>query len=417
MGKKLLISAVAIIGMLIGIVFAKTAKICQTNEVFHNIKSEHAPERSSGGYLLVPDPNFGKKVYLVNENGLVVKTWHTSIVPNHRMLDDQGNLWVGTHKCGLLKISTICIMTEIQKIAWDGTVLKTYKYPRVHHDFEPLKNGGLALLALKELGPEEAKKIQGGIPYCSPERQVDQFIVELDERGDVVWTWSFQSALQVYKLPNNQINCEIFHPNSIRYIESNPIDGDPAYLISARHISLVFMVNRRTGEVIWRSPENTHIYQHDARLADTGNVVLFSNREGIEHFRNNPDNQEYFKKIPADDLYRWVQQFPRSVIIELDPKTNQIAWSYPGEAFQRPIKAASFFNSFSSGVFPLKNGSVLITESTNGQIREVTRDKKVVFRAVVSGPMAPDKVQKYFPESTHLPLSATSRIKQRLCSF
>src|SRR5207237_10285239 len=62
-----------------------------------------------------------------------------------------------------------------------------------------------------------------------------------------------------------------------------------------------------------------------------------------------------------------------SRVLNVDPPTGEILWEYDGTE-TNPV-----YSSFNSGVDPLPNGNVLVTETSAGRIFEVTRDHEVVW--------------------------------------
>ncbi len=76
-------------------------------------------------------------------------------------------------------------------------------------------------------------------------------------------------------------NVDYFHLNSIG------VDLDGNLLVSARHTSAIYKLDRRTGKVIWRlggkrsdfrlGPGVSFAYQHDARRHADGTLTLFDN--------------------------------------------------------------------------------------------------------------------------------------------
>jgi hypothetical protein len=85
--------------------------------------------------------------------------------------------------------------------------------------------------------------------------------------------------------------------------------------------------------------------QHHASLLDNGHFLVFDNG-------------------PAAG---------RSRILEVDPQTRQVVWSYQG------TPPSSFFSIIGGGCQALPNGNVLITDSPRGRAFEVTREGQTVW--------------------------------------
>lgn len=84
---------------------------------------------------------------------------------------------------------------------------------------------------------------------------------------------------------------------------------------------------------------------HHPTLLETGNILVFDN--GIEH--------------------------GRSRVIELDPHTNEIVWTYEAP------DPESFFTRSRGSVQRLQNGNTLIANSDEGVAFEVTPDGEIVW--------------------------------------
>ena len=92
--------------------------------------------------------------------------------------------------------------------------------------------------------------------------------------------------------------------------------------------------------------------QHDPRFLENGNMLLFDNRGNLG-------------------------EGGRSRILEFDPQTAGIIWSYYGKPDDK-------FSSDARGMSQrLPNGNTLITESNPGRIFEVTPDGTTVWEFIV----------------------------------
>ena len=156
----------------------------------------------------------------------------------------------------------------------------------------------------------------------------------------------------VHKVHRNYIcqdswHFDIIHTNSIeamdRDIEGFCKKGD--WLISMRDLDLIVILDPEKEEFVWSWGPGELSMQHDARLLENGNVLVFDN--GCS------------------------RGFSR--IIELEPLTNKIVWEYksnPPETFYSALRGSSQ---------RLPNGNTLITEGNKGHVFEVTSKGKVVW--------------------------------------
>ena len=136
-----------------------------------------------------------------------------------------------------------------------------------------------------------------------------------------------------------------------------------AYLISFRDVSIVLLVSRATGAIIWSYGGDWVLnQQHDPTLLPDGHVLLFD------------DGQYRQNAVSASRL------------LEIDPLSNQVVWSYSGYG----TAGSSFYSPITGGAQRLPNGNTLATLGTKGQLMEVTPDKSVVWDyRERSGPVDP----------------------------
>lgn len=113
------------------------------------------------------------------------------------------------------------------------------------------------------------------------------------------------------------------------------------------------IVERSSGQIIWRLGRDTLSHQHYPHEMPNGNILIF-------------DNGTYRENVALN--------FSR--VIEVDRKTKQIVWQYTDTPPQ------NFFSPYISGAQRLPNGNTLITEGNYGRLFEVTQDKEIVWEYV-----------------------------------
>jgi hypothetical protein len=143
------------------------------------------------------------------------------------------------------------------------------------HEFL-LTDKGTALLAAAASVPDPA----GGPPIVEgvvQERDVDsgRILLEWHSLGHVPVAESYRADVT----PAG--NVDYFHLNSIE------VDADGNLLVSARHTSTVYKLDRKSGAVLWRlggkrsdftfGPGASFSFQHDARRQGDGTLTLFDN--------------------------------------------------------------------------------------------------------------------------------------------
>jgi hypothetical protein len=148
---------------------------------------------------------------------------------------------------------------------------------------------GTALVTIYARQRRDLTELGGG-----PDAQVTEGIVqEIDvDSGEVLLEWHSLDHVEPSEshreLPEDRDQSwDYFHINSVAE------DDDGNLLVSARHTSAIYKVDRRTGDVIWRLGGKKSDFrmgegaefgiQHDARWLGDGRVQLFDNaaeREG-----------------------------------------------------------------------------------------------------------------------------------------
>ncbi len=140
---------------------------------------------------------------------------------------------------------------------------------------------------------------------------------------------------------------DLFHANSLEILREGRAGlwkkGD--LLLSLRSLNVVLIVDLQAGRVRWLWGQDQLVRQHHPSLVKGGKVLLFDN--GTET--------------------------TGSRVIEVDPATNEIGWTYRGKTPE------DFFSVIRGGVQRLPGGNTLITDSEKGRALEVTRAGKVVW--------------------------------------
>jgi hypothetical protein len=166
--------------------------------------------------------------------------------------------------------------------------------PTDPHELHPMANGDLMMLSTP-LRPGMDMTALGG---SSSATIVDCLVQEVDPTGHVVWQWRASDHIAVSEaghFPSAQVNrqlaYDLFHCNSI---DTDPISGD--VLLSSRQTDAVYLIDKRTGTIIWKlggiSPNHDHAQilairsdpqgafhaQHDARFQPNGDISLYDDQ-------------------------------------------------------------------------------------------------------------------------------------------
>jgi hypothetical protein len=255
------------------------------------------------------------------------------------------------------------------------------------------------------------------IPDVADVTLEDDRLIEVAPDGKIIWEWtaadhigelgfsaSARDAIRASPGPNAARNgFDWLHVNSATYLGPNHWfdEGDRRFapdnvLISSRQASLLAIV-ARNGSIVWRlGPDFSQskeqqaigqiIGQHHAHfipkgLPGAGNLLVFDNGGASGYGFTNP-----IALKGMDALVR-----PNSRILEINPVTLELVWSYQA--------LGKFYASNISSTQRLENGDTLITEGPDGRIFEVTRDGKIVWEyinPVFSGPQSSNALYRAY---------------------
>ncbi len=300
--------------------------------------SFHRPELSDGGYNLAL---YNRRIpFLMDMNGAVVHTWPDVRASGRATLLPTGHLAVITDR------------GHLEEYDWEGRQTWTFESAEsshmLHHDFARLRNGNYLLL------------------IHQPSKRSD-YLLEVDRSGAPVWRWDSHEAIKEDFRRTSRPNRT--HMNSVQELPPNRLfdQGHEAFrpgniLVSARNISVVYIVARPSGEVVWRYYDGLD-WQHEARMVpagfpSAGNIQIFNNR------------------------YHATER--QSAVVELDPLERSVVWSY---------RSPGFFTATEGTQQALSNGNLLVTSSHGGRVFEVTREGQIVWQWVP--PYPPVRVSRY----------------------
>lgn len=348
------------------------------------------PGKVSPGYVLIAPYFQGKnydkpgKVLLLDERGHVVHEWKTKYQPLIAYLQPSGHIYVAmTPPIDITAYPSAGTTGLIQELDWEGNVVWEYADKNMTHDIEIMADGGVAYLRWSEAPASFAAGVRGGMASPFPGVWTNEVVVVSRDKK-ITWTWKPEDHMNPsrYTLGSLIPRHDWTHMNSVRYTKENPITKTPAFMLSSRHLDMVFIVDEKTKQIIWESPKGMFATQHDATFLENGNILVFDN--GL--FRNVP--------IP----------FFISRVAEVDPKTRQVVWTYPSERAPS-TERAMFASSIMGSAQRLENGNTLITESTANSVIETTSEGEIVWSYTEyfrneDGPHVLFKARKYSPENT-----------------
>lgn len=313
------------------------------------------PKKACPGYTLFTPLTLDRTTYLIDLNGEVVHTWTLPYPPGlYGYLTPEGTLF---YNAKILESPEKFVSMRpwkggaVLEVDWNGRVLSEVRHPDHHHDGRRLRNGNVVLLCIAPIPPDLARHVRGGTPGTEHEgKMYGDYLVEMTTDGQVVWEWRSWEHLDpevdaiTYMAEHRY---EWTHANTVAELQ----DGN--LVVSFRNISTVAIVNRQTGEIVWKVGPPILAQQHAPVELANGNLLIFDN-----------------------GTHRVDDPRPFSRVIEVDRTTRQIVWTY-----QCP-RVLDFFSPYISNAQRLPNGNTLICEGNFGRIFEVALDGEVVWEFV-----------------------------------
>jgi Arylsulfotransferase (ASST) len=303
---------------------------------------------------------FDHQVQLIGKDGTVVHSWTLDgPLADMATMDPDGSLLYMPAPPATTsgsKLPGAFGLGVLRRVDWGGRVVWSFDDPLLTHDFSELPDGMIAALRMEPLPADISSRIAGGTPGTEVNGVMwANQIVEIDPKTkaehavfDIAKAWRPED----HPLPDYMPRSEWTHANSIFYTPSDPLTHQQAYLISFRDVSTILIVSRATGQIIWSYGGDWVLdQQHDATLLPNGHVLLFD------------DGQYRRDAVSASQL------------LEIDPKTNQVVWSYSGYG----LAGSGFYSPITGGAQRLSNGDTLATLGTKGQLMEVSSAGKVVW--------------------------------------
>ena len=330
--------------------------------------THYDPARAENGLTLYSSAH-EQSAYLMDMQGKVVHRWHLNF---SALWDDSAAVkrprtddFIHIEKAEVLPNGDlIALYTAIGDTPWGYGIAKLnarsqviWKYlGHAHHDFAVDDAGNVHVLT--------QEVVETDLPNFAhlPKPRIDDFLVTLSpdgtERASVPLVDLFAASpygRRLYFASNESyLNGDYLHANSVDILKS-AVPGIPnsragQALISFREVSTVALVDPASRSVVW-AQSGPWVRQHDAQFLPGGALLLFDN-EG-----NNSG--------PG-----------RSRVLEIDPATSRIAWSYAGRT-NEPLDSLA-----RSSQTRLANGNTLIVESMAGRVIEIAPNGDIVWEFV-----------------------------------
>ncbi len=304
-------------------------------------------------FLITPyffNPNYEKQnVYLSNLSGEILRTWKIKGPLHNSKLGPNG--WVYSLRLSPLdKRYTFAggECNELVAVDENNVERLNIKAQAFSHDFDFLAEDKIAIFRLDKLDRTKLKKF---VPNTGKEFAFADRISVMDFLGNETWSWHLYDHINEIKHPPiSDENSSLINANSLKYINSNPINKKPAFLVSLRNINVVLMVEYPSGKIIWQTPPNSFSRQHDAILIGQ-QVFLFNNN--------------LFNEAPTLEI----------LVFDVFTNKKTLLWT--------PSYLTPQTSVFAGGFQILSNGNYLISNSMSGNLLEVDPGGQMLWSYII----------------------------------
>ncbi|HDI59456.1 MAG TPA: transcriptional initiation protein Tat [Desulfobacteraceae bacterium] len=402
--------------------------------VFPHGTTIYKPEKCWSGYTVFGTEVESEGTVLIDMNGNVVKQWKNICQAEHppKMLkggflagtlrpepDKRGRVWGDEHS------------TDLVVVDWDGKVVRRVPRAGMHHDYQFEGNpvgyhapgmvvdnykGKMLILSHKFTHNQ----------YITDKELYDDYIVEIDRDGNIVWEWTASEHFKemnfplefkktLYKYPTYSMTrtpgrkgADWIHVNSASYLGPNKwYDEDPEtykvfhpdnIIISNRQTNTSCIIEKATGKIVWQIgpyyyPDSVwefggkqykyayrklvqiigqhHTHMIPKGLPGEGNILVYDNGGYAGYGPRNPGAHLGWSDARRD----------YSRVIEFDPRTLKVVWEHSAKKMGMRNKY-QFYSDYVSSAQRLPNGNTLITNGAVGQLQEVTPDHEIVWEYI-----------------------------------
>ena len=350
-------------------------------------------EKTFDGFNLVtpmpgrfaPEPNqVPGQVLLLDMNGDTVHFWRTPYPVFYACLMPDGHL-AATMRCskptpdrpGFDRYHMGGTTGMLMELDWDSNPLFRHFDPCMHHDFRKLPNGNYIYIGWEKIPPDLAKKVRGGMKGTEHKdgTMFGDFFREIDAEGNTVWEWHGIKHFD----PDIDIIGAIHVREEWTHINDVDVMPDGNILSDSRHTDGAFIIDRQSGEIIWRGGNVAYLDE------ETGQVEHRDVRDpktmGGPH-----DGHLIAEGLPGEGnmlIYDNAMYTYYSRAVEVNIKTGEIVWQSEEEfGLEGYVSGRVHFSPFISGADRLPNGNTLICAGGNGVLFEVTKVREIVWHWV-----------------------------------
>lgn len=325
------------------------------------------PHRTGDGFTLFTSGH-QQQIQLIDADGRLVHAWgrpyselwdETAAVkkplPDNHIYIERGKLYPNGDLLALY-VAVGATPWGYGLVKYDADSNVQWKYlQHVHHDLDVGADGRIYVLT-QEIGTD----VVPGREHLKPPR-IDDYVAVLSPEGeelkkirlvDALARSPFARGLDMVPWYVEKGSGDYLHTNAVEVLDGTRAQKLPQatagrLLLSFRELNTIAILDVETEEIVW-AMRGSWIRQHDPDLLENGNILLF-------------DNQGH------------VGDGGMSRVMEIDPATEEVVWSYVGTA-EEP-----FSSEVRSAQDRLSNGNTLITESDAGRLFEVTPAGDIVW--------------------------------------
>ena len=321
----------------------------------------HNAAKAEQGYVLFTPMHDARKTGGINKtliidmDGEIVHEWaHDTDIGLYGSLTDEGNLFMGAkmqdETWNRFGIWPAFKGGEIREMTPSGDIIWRHQDIWHHHDQRKMPHGGALYLSLEKVPEALAAQVVGGYPAPTGPDMYADVLVEVDKEGNRIWEWHAIEHLDPKEdyQEVSEARWEWCHGNTIVPI------GDDRVLVSFRAIHTIGIIDKASGQWLWKYRHPMMGGQHDPQMLENGNILLFNN--GTQR--------------------REMGMLPNSQVLEINPNTNEIVWKY------EDAPPFAFYSPQISGVQRLPGGNTLICEGVRGRIFQVTPEGEVVWEYI-----------------------------------
>lgn len=325
----------------------------------------HDAARSHPGYTLFTVVS-EMSAYLVDPNGRIAHRWDVPVVNAEKGIRTFfGALQPHIDSAEMFPNGDLLVAyaqpavgeygSTVARLDMNGNLIWRYQ-GSAHHTVKYV-NGKIYTLTgkLREAIPNHPVKSLSYLQY------LDDAITVLDENGRELETHSVidmiinSEGLRLADLVGFNAHGDPLHANDIEVLTEETYrfipNGKPGdVLLSVRHLDAILLADLVNHKITWVL-RGTFRAQHDIDVLPNGNVMLFDNEGDIT-------------------------DTGKSRVLEIDPRTGGIVWSYNGTQMD------PMYTENRGSQQRLPNGNTMINESNAGRIFEVTPDGDVVWEYI-----------------------------------